>query len=99
MKLVLRIDNQGGSIYGNYSVYKSKEDLRKSLQEQGRLSSTYSDKDYYKYNGHISLEEYCDLFEYSFIELTDRQISDALGDYIEKHNLKDNLGETWGERR
>ena len=94
MELVVCIDNQGPSPSGDYSVYKSKKDLRKSLQELGRASSTYSDEDYYKYNGHTSLEEYCDLFEYSFVELTDKQISEALGDYIEKHNLKDN----WGER-
>ena len=99
MELVVCIDNQGGSPSGNYTIYKSKKDLRKSLQELGFHNSTYSYKDYLKYNGHTSLEEYCDLFEYSFVELTDKQISEALGDYIEKHNLEDNCGETWGERR
>ena len=32
MKLVVRIDQQGGSPSGNYAIYKSKKDLRKSLQ-------------------------------------------------------------------
>ena len=95
MKLVVRIDEQGGSMSGNYAIYKSKKDLRKSLQELGFHNSPYSYKDYLKYNGHTSLEEYCDLFEYSFVELTERQIAEAPGDYIEKHNLEDN----WGERR
>lgn len=93
MKLVVSIDEQGGCPSGNYAIYKSKKDLKKSLQEQGFHNSTYSYKDYLKYNGHTSLEEYCDLFEYSFVELTERQIAEALGDYIEKHNLKDNWGE------
>lgn len=70
MKLVVRIDEQGGSPSGNYAIYKSKKDLKKSLQELGFHNSTYSYKDYLKYNGHTSLEEYCDLFEYSFVELT-----------------------------
>ena len=36
---------------------------------------------------------YCDLYNYSYIYLTDEQIEEALGDYVEKHKLKDNLGE------
>jgi hypothetical protein len=97
MELVVRIDEQGGSMNGDYAIYKSKKDLRKSLQELGFHNSTYSYKDYYKYNGHTSLEELCDTFEYSFVELTERQIAEALGDYIEKHNLEDNWGEKRGE--
>ena len=36
---------------------------------------------------------YCDLYTYSYVELTDEQVEQALEDYIEKNNLKDNWGE------
>jgi len=96
MKLVVEIDNQGGR---TCRTYKSKNHLRKFLQRESCSNSYYSDENYYKHNGHISLEEYLEIFQCSFIELTDRQVADALQDYIEKHNLEDNFGETWGERK
>jgi len=89
MKLVLRIDRE----VGGYAVFKSEDDLKKCLQEQDCANSTYSDEEYYKHNGHVSLEDFCDLYTYSFIKLTEEQIEEALGDYAEKHKLKDNWGE------
>ena len=103
-KLVLRIDRE----IGGYAVFKSLKELGECLQEQDASASNFEkEEEYYKENGRISsLSEitdtekikeetdiYCDLYNYSYIYLTDEQIEEALGDYVEKHKLKDNLGE------
>tara|TARA_R100001443_G_scaffold42011_1_gene55284 strand:+ start:83 stop:418 length:336 start_codon:yes stop_codon:yes gene_type:complete len=103
-KLVLRIDREIGS----YALFKTLKELGECLQEQSAWSSGYeTEAEYYKANGRISTlseltdiekikketEEYCDLFQYGYIEFTVRQIEEALSDYAEKHKLKDNWGE------
>ena len=103
-KLVLRIDKE----IGGYAVFKSLKELGECLQEQDASASNFdTEKEYYRENGRISplseltdtekikkeTEEYCDLFQYGYIEFTVRQIEEALGDYAQKHKLKDNLGE------
>ena len=103
-KLVLRIDRE----IGGYDLFKSLKELGECLQEQDALASNFdTEEEYYKENGRISsLSEitdtekikeetdiYCDLYNYSYIYLTDEQIEEALGDYAEKHKLKDNLGD------
>ena len=105
MSLVLRIDREVG---GGYSIFKSLKELGECLQANTVWSmSADEEEDYYKENGRISLlseltdtekikEEadiYCDLYTYSYVELTDEQVEQALEDYIEKNNLKDNWGE------
>jgi len=103
-KLVLRIDKE----IGGYALFKSLKELGECLQEQSAWSSGYkTEAEYDEANGSISTlsekkekekkkketEEYCDLFQYGYIEFTVRQIEEALGDYVEKHKLKDNWGE------
>ena len=105
MSLVIRIDREVG---GGYSIFKSLKELGECLQANTVWSmSADEEEDYYKENGRISLlseltdtekikEEadiYCDLYTYSYVELTDEQVEQALEDYIEKNNLKDNWGE------
>ena len=103
-KLVLRIDKE----IGGYALFKTLKELGECLQEQSAWSSGYeSEEEYYKENGSISslseltdtekikkeTETYCDLFQYGYIEFTNREIVEALGDYVEKHKLKDNWGD------
>ena len=92
IELVLRIDKECGSM-SPYGLCKSKEQLRESLHEQSAYGS-WNEEEYKKVNAHVDLEEYCDLFECGYIEFTEEQIEEALGDYAEKHKLKDN----WGDR-
>ena len=103
-KLVLRIDRE----IGGYAVFKSLKELGECLQEQNAYASNFdTEEEYYEANGRISslseitdtekikkeTEEYCDLFQYGYIEFTVRQIEEALSDYAEKHKLKDNWAE------
>jgi hypothetical protein len=102
-KLVLRIDKE----IGGYVLFKTLKELGECLQEQDALASTFdTEEEYYEENGRISslseltdtekikkeTDEYCDLYNYSYIYLTDEQIEEALGDYVEKHKFKDNWG-------
>ena len=102
-KLVLRIDREYG-----YALFKSLKELGECLQEQSAWSSGYeTEAEYYEENGSIAslseltdiekikkeTEQYCDLFQYGYIEFTVKQIEEALIDYAEKHKLKDNWGE------
>jgi len=101
-KLVLRIDRE----IGGYALFKNLKELGVCLQEQSAYGS-WDEEEYYKENGRISslseltdtekikkeTEEYCDFFQYGYIEFTVRQIEEALSDYAEKHKLKDNWGE------
>ena len=103
-KLVLRIDKE----IGGYALFKTLKELGECLQEQSAWSSGYeTEEEYYKENGRISslseltdtekikeeTDQYCDLYNYSYIYLTYEQIEEAFGDYAEKHKLKDNLGD------
>lgn len=103
-RLVLRIDRE----IGGYAIFKSLKELGICLQEQDAHASNFdTEEEYYKENGRISLlseltntekikeetDQYCDLYNYSYIYLTEEQIEEALGDYAEKHKLKDNWGE------
>tara|TARA_R100001594_G_scaffold118667_1_gene154003 strand:- start:251 stop:535 length:285 start_codon:yes stop_codon:yes gene_type:complete len=90
-KLVLRIDEECGSM-SPWGLYKSKEQLRESLHEQSAYGS-WDEEEYKKLNAHVDLEEYCDLFQCGYIEFTEEQIEESLGDYAKKHKLKDNWGE------
>jgi len=101
-KLVLRIDRE----IGGYALFKSLKELGECLQEQDAYGS-WDEEEYYEANGKISLlseltdtekikeetKEYCDLFQYGYIEFTEEQIEEALTDYAEKHKLKDNWGD------
>ena len=102
-KLVLRIDREYG-----YAIFKSLKELGECLQEQSAWASGYeTEAEYYEENGSIAslseltdtekikteTEQYCDLFQYGYIEFTHQQIKEALIDYAEKHKLKDNCGE------
>tara|TARA_R100000388_G_scaffold93837_1_gene79391 strand:- start:301 stop:624 length:324 start_codon:yes stop_codon:yes gene_type:complete len=103
-KLVLRIDRE----IGGYALFKSLKELGECLQEQNAYASNFdTEEEYYEANGRISslseltdtekikeeTKEYCDLFQYGYIEFTEEQIEEALSDYAEKHKLKDNWGE------
>lgn len=95
IELVLRIDKECGSM-SPYGLFESKKELKELLQEQDCENSTFStDEEYYQENKHLSLNDYCDAYEYGYIEFTDKQIEEALGDYAEKHKLKDNSGDTF----
>lgn len=106
-KLVLRIDKECGSM-SPYVLFKSLKELGECLQEQDAYCSGFdTEEEYYKANGRISslseltdtkkikeeTELYCDLFQYGYMEFTEEQIEEALGDYVEKHKFKDNWGE------
>ena len=103
-KLVLRIDRE----IGGYAVFKSLKELGECLQEQDASASNFdTEEEYYEANGRISslseltdtekikeeTDEYCDLYNYSYIHLIDWQIEKALGDFVEKHKLIDNWGD------
>ena len=103
-KLVLRIDRE----IGGYALFKSLKELGECLQEQDAYGSTFdTEEEYYEANGSIAslseltdtekikteTEQYCDLFQYGYIEFTHQQIKEALIDYAEKHKLEDNWGE------
>jgi len=103
-KLVLRIDRE----IGGYAVFKSLKELGECLQEQDASASNFdTEEEYYEENGRISLlseltdtekikqetDMYCDLYTYSYIQLTEEQIEEAFGDYVKKHKLIDNWGE------
>ena len=104
-KLVLRIDKECGSMCP-YGLFKTLKELGVCLQEQSAYGR-WDEEEYYKENGRISslseltdtekikeeTEIYCDLFQYGYIEFTEEQIEEALGDYAEKHKLKDNWGD------
>ena len=105
MSLVIRIDREVG---GGYSLFKNLKELGECLQANTVWSmSADEEEDYYKENGRISLlseltdtkeikdeaDIYCELYNYSYVELTDRQVEDAFEDYMKKNNLKDNWGE------
>ena len=102
-KLVLRIDREYG-----YDLFKSFKELGECLQEQSAWTrGNETEAEYYEENGSIAslseltdiekikkeTEQYCDLFQYGYIEFTVKQIEEALIDYAEKHKLKDNCGE------
>ena len=106
-KLVLRIDKECGSMCP-YGLFKTLKELGECLQEQSAWASGYeTEAEYYEANGRISslseitdtekikeeTKEYCDLFQYGYIEFTHQQIKEALSDYAEKHKLKDNWGD------
>ena len=103
-KLVLGIDRE----IGVYDLFKNLKELGECLQEQDAYGSTFDTEEaYYEANGRISslseltdtekikeeTEIYCDLFQYGYIEFTEKQIEEALSDYAQKHKLKDNCGE------
>ena len=103
-KLVLGIDRE----IGGYDLFKSLKELGECLQEQNAYASNFDTEEaYYEENGSIAslseltdiekikkeTEQYCDLFQYGYIEFTFKQIEEALIDYAEKHKLKDNWGE------
>ena len=102
-KLILRIDEECGSMCP-YGLFKTLKELGVCLQEQSAYGRC--EEEYYKENGRISslseltdtekikkeTEIYCDLFQYGYIEFTEEQIEEALGDYAKKHKLKDNWG-------
>ena len=107
MSLVLRIDRE----VGGYSIFKSLKELGECLQANTVWSmSADEEEDYYKENGRISLlseltdtekikEEadiYCELYNYSYVELTDRQVEEAFEYYIEYYMKKNNLKDNWG---
>ena len=92
-KLVLRIDKEGGSM-SPYGLFESEEVLKQCLQEQSAWSSGYeTEEEYYKENSHVTLDEYCEIYQYGYIKFTFNQIEEALSDYAEKHKLKDNWGD------
>jgi len=91
-KLVLRIDKECGSMCP-WGLFKSKEQLKQCLQEQDAYCSGWTEEEYYKQNAHVDLDEYCEIYQYGYIEFTEEQIEEALGDYAEKHKLKDNWGD------
>ena len=103
-KLVLGIDRE----IGVYDLFKNLKELGECLQEQDAYGSNFDTEEaYYEENGSIAslseltdiekikkeTEQYCDLFQYGYIEFTVKQIEEALIDYAEKHKLKDNWGE------
>ena len=61
------IDLQGG--YWTGWTFRNKKDLKDFLQEQSCNISGYSDEEYYKVNAHVTLDEYCDLFEIEYKEV------------------------------
>jgi|TARA_R110002074_G_scaffold379231_1_gene557340 hypothetical protein len=90
MSLVLRIDRELGY---SYSLFKDEDELKECLQDTACDNSGYSDEEYNKENGHVSLDEYCEMYNYSYIKFTHEQIKEALREYAEKNNLKDNWNE------
>ena len=60
------IDLQGG--YWTGWTFRNKKDLKDFLQEQSCNISGYSDEEYYKVNAHVSLDEYCEMFQIEYEE-------------------------------
>ena len=60
------IDLQGG--YWTGWTFRNKKDLKDFLQEQSCNISGYSDEEYYKVNAHVSLDEYCEMFQNEYEE-------------------------------
>jgi hypothetical protein len=61
------IDLQGG--YWTGWTFRNKKELKDFLQEQSCNISGYSDEEYYKVNAHVTLDDYCDLFEIEYKEV------------------------------
>ena len=52
-------------------TFKSKKDLKNFLQEQSAQSSNFdTEEEYLKENAHVTLDEYCDLFEIEYKEVS-----------------------------
>ena len=61
------IDLQGG--YWTGWTFRNKKELNDFLQAQSCNISGYSDEEYYKVNAHVTLDDYCDLFEIEYKEV------------------------------
>ena len=61
------IDLQGDDWTG--WTFKSKKDLKNFLQGESAQSSNFdTEEEYLKANAHVTLDEYCDLFEIGYKE-------------------------------
>ena len=49
-------------------TFKSKKELRDFLASDCCYRSGYSDEEYYKLNAHVSLDEYCEMYEIKYVE-------------------------------
>jgi len=64
--MIVITDLQGGNWTG--WTFKSKKDLKNFLQSESCGASGYSDKEYYKVNADVSLDEYCCMYQIEYKE-------------------------------
>ena len=64
--MIVITDLQGGG-WTDWT-FKSKKDLKDFLQAESCNVSEYSDEEYYKVNAHVSLDEYCEMYQIKFIQ-------------------------------
>jgi hypothetical protein len=67
--MIVITDLQGGG-WDDWK-FKSKKDLKNFLQSESCSASGYSDKEYYKVNAHVSLDEYCCMYQIEYKETED----------------------------
>ncbi len=62
------IDLQGDDWTG--WTFKSKKDLKNFLQEQSAQSNNFdTEEEYLKENAHVSLDEYCEIYQIEYKEV------------------------------
>ena len=60
------IDLQDGFWTGE--TFKSKKELKDFLASDCCYRSGYYDEEYYKLNAHVSLDQYCEMFQIKYVE-------------------------------
>jgi hypothetical protein len=55
-------------------TFKSKKDLKNFLQSESCSVSGYSDKEYYKVNADVSLDEYCCMYQIEYKETSNAKL-------------------------
>ena len=52
--------------------FKNKKELKEFLQEESAVSSGFDTiEEYYKENAHVSLDEYCEMYQIEYEEVSD----------------------------
>ena len=69
-------------------LFKSKEQLKKCLQEQDAYSSGWTEEEYYKQNAHVDLDEYCEIYHMDILSLLKNKLKKHLEIMQKNINLK-----------
>ena len=77
-------------------TFESKKELKEFLQEQSAKSHNFdTEEEYYEENAHVSLNDYCDLFQIEYKERITYEDDDVLseGDFAQLEELKEHVEE------